>query len=104
MTPSIGVSLYPTDAKSCEQLLINADTALYKAKAAGRNRILFFNYEMKEAFEKQHMMEQGLHEAIKHNHFNLVYQPQFNLEKGRTESLEALLRWKHPEWGMISPA
>ncbi|MCZ8536616.1 EAL domain-containing protein [Paenisporosarcina quisquiliarum] len=104
VTPSIGVSLYPTDAKSCEQLLINADTALYKAKAAGRNRILFFNYEMKEAFEKQHMMEQGLREAIKHNHFNLVYQPQFNLKTGRTESLEALLRWRHPEWGMISPA
>lgn len=104
VTSSIGVSLYPTDAQSCEQLLINADTALYKAKAVGRNRVLYFNYEMKEAFEKQHMMEQGLREAIKYNQLSLVYQPQFNLNTGKTESLEALLRWRHPEWGMISPA
>ncbi|PUB17857.1 bifunctional diguanylate cyclase/phosphodiesterase [Paenisporosarcina sp. OV554] len=104
VTPSMGVSLYPTDADACEQLFVNADTALYKAKEAGRNRILYFNYEMKEEFEKQHMLEQGLREAIKFNHFTLVYQPQFNLKTNRTESLEALLRWRHPEWGMISPA
>ncbi|MGB2992267.1 MAG: EAL domain-containing protein [Paenisporosarcina sp.] len=103
VTPSMGVSLFPTDADSSEQLLVNADTALYKAKEAGRNRILYFNYEMKEEFEKQHMFEQGLREAIKFNHFTLVYQPQFNLKTNRTESLEALLRWRHPEWGMISP-
>jgi diguanylate cyclase (GGDEF)-like protein len=103
VTSSMGVSLYPTDADSYEQLLVNADTALYKAKEAGRNRILYFNYEMKEEFEKQHMLEQGLREAIKFNHFTLVYQPQFNLKTNRTESLEALLRWRHPEWGMISP-
>jgi EAL domain-containing protein (putative c-di-GMP-specific phosphodiesterase class I) len=58
---------------------------------------------MKEEFEKQHMFEQGLREAIKFNHFTLVYQPQFNVKTNRTESLEALLRWRHPEWGMISP-
>jgi EAL domain-containing protein (putative c-di-GMP-specific phosphodiesterase class I) len=104
VTPSMGVSLFPTDADSCEQLLVNADTALYKAKEAGRNRILYFNYEMKEEFEKQHMLEQGLREAIKFNHFTLVYQPQYNVKTNRTESLEALLRWRHPEWGMISPA
>lgn len=104
VTPSMGVSLCPTDAVSSEQLLVNADTALYKAKEAGRNRILYFNYEMKEAYEKQHMLEQGLREAIRFNHFSLVYQPQINLKTARTESLEALLRWRHPEWGMISPA
>lgn len=103
VTPSMGVSLFPTDADSSEQLLVNADTALYKAKEEGRNRILYFNYEMKEEFEKQHMFEQGLREAIKFNHFTLVYQPQFNVKTKRTESLEALLRWRHPEWGMISP-
>jgi diguanylate cyclase (GGDEF)-like protein len=104
VTPSMGVSLFPTDADSYEQLLVNADTALYKAKETGRNRILYFNYEMKEEFEKQHMLEQGLREAIKYNHFTLVYQPQYNVKTNRTESLEALLRWRHPEWGMISPA
>ena len=103
VTPSMGISLFPTDADSSEQLLVNADTALYKAKEAGRNRILYFNYEMKEEFEKQHMFEQGLRDAIKFNHFTLVYQPQFNVKTNRTESLEALLRWRHPEWGMISP-
>ena len=56
----MGVSLYPTDADAYEQLFVNADTALYKAKEAGRNRILYFNYEMKEEFEKQHMLEQQL--------------------------------------------
>ncbi len=104
VTPSMGVSLCPADALSCEQLLVNADTALYKAKEAGRNRILYFNYEMKEAFEKQIMLEQGLRDAIKFNHFTLVFQPQYNLKTARTESLEALLRWRHPEWGVISPA
>lgn len=104
VTPSMGVSLYPMDARSYEELLVNADTALYKAKEAGRNRILYFNYEMKEEFEKQHMMEQGLREALKYDHFSLVFQPQFNLKTRRTESLEALIRWRHPEWGMISPA
>ncbi len=104
VTPSMGISLYPTDAQSFEQLIVNADTALYKAKEAGRNRILFFNSEMKEAFEKQHMMEQGLRDAIQKDQLTLVYQPQLNLKTERMESIEALLRWRHPEWGMVSPA
>ncbi|MET0787447.1 MAG: EAL domain-containing protein, partial [Paenisporosarcina sp.] len=103
VTPSMGVSLFPTDAKSHEQLIANADTALYKAKEAGRNRVIFFNFEMKEVFEKQLMMEQGLREAMKDNQFLLHYQPQINIETNQTEGIEALIRWKHPEWGMISP-
>lgn len=104
VTPSIGVSLFPTDARSREQLIANADTALYKAKETGRNRVIFFNFEMKEVFEKQLMMEQGLREAMKSDQFQLHFQPQFSLSSNHTESLEALMRWKHPEWGMISPA
>ena len=104
VTPSMGVSLFPTDAHSREQLIANADTALYKAKETGRNRVIFFNFEMKEVFEKQLMMEQGLREAIKNDQFLLHFQPQFSLCTNQTESLEALIRWKHPEWGMISPA
>lgn len=104
VTPSMGVSLFPTDAHSREQLIANADTALYKAKETGRNRVIFFNFEMKEVFEKQLMMEQGLREAIKNDQFLLHFQPQFSLCSNQTESLEALIRWKHPEWGMISPA
>jgi diguanylate cyclase (GGDEF)-like protein len=104
VTPSMGVSLYPTDAMSREQLIANADTALYKAKEAGRNRMIFFNFEMKEVFEKQLLMEQGLREALKNGEFLLHFQPQISMETNQTESLEALIRWKHPEWGMISPA
>ena len=104
VTPSMGVSLFPTDAQTREQLIANADTALYKAKESGRNRVIFFNFEMKEVFEKQLMMEQGLREAIKSDQFLLHFQPQFSLGTNKTESLEALIRWKHPEWGMISPA
>ncbi|MFX3675313.1 MAG: EAL domain-containing protein [Paenisporosarcina sp.] len=104
VTSSLGVSLFPKDASSREQLLANADTALYKAKDLGRNRIEFFNFEMKEEFEKRLMMEQGLREAIIHGQFTLHYQPQIKVATGKTESLEALIRWQHPEWGMISPA
>lgn len=104
VTSSMGVSLFPTDAKSREQLLANADTALYKAKDLGRNRVEFFNFEMKESFEKRLMMERGLREAIVEGQFTLHYQPQIQVSTGKTESLEALIRWRHPEWGMISPA
>lgn len=104
VTPSMGVSLFPTDAQSREQLIANADTALYKAKETGRDRVIFFNFEMKEVFEKQLMMEQGLRVAMKNDQFLLHFQPQFSLCTNQTESLEALIRWKHPEWGMISPA
>lgn len=104
VTPSMGVSLFPTDARSREQLIANADTALYKAKETGRNRVIFFNFEMKEVFEKQVMMEQGLRQALKNNQFLLHYQPQISLCTNQTVSLEALIRWKHPAWGMISPA
>ncbi|MBU0904101.1 MAG: EAL domain-containing protein [Firmicutes bacterium] len=104
VSPSMGVSLFPTDAQTREQLIANADTALNKAKENGRNRVVFFNFEMKEVFEKQLMMEQGLREAMKSDQFQLHFQPQFSLCSNHTESLEALMRWKHPEWGMISPA
>lgn len=104
VSASIGVSLYPADALTNEQLFANADTALFKAKELGRNRIMFFNSEMKEEFEKQLMMEQGLRDAILKDQFTLDYQPQFDILTGRTTSLEALIRWNHPERGIISPS
>ncbi|AYC28970.1 EAL domain-containing protein [Paenisporosarcina cavernae] len=103
VTPSMGVSLYPVDADTYEQLLSNADTALYRAKDAGRNRVYYFNYEMKEQFEKELLLEQGLQKALEKNELMLHFQPQFDLHSGKTTRIEALIRWNHPEWGMVSP-
>jgi diguanylate cyclase (GGDEF)-like protein len=103
VTASMGVSHYPANARTNEQLIAYADTALYKAKELGRNRIMFYNLEMKKDFEKQIIIEQGLRDAIYKEQFTLHYQPQFDILTGRTSSLEALIRWTHPELGMISP-
>ncbi|MBK3494855.1 EAL domain-containing protein [Viridibacillus sp. YIM B01967] len=101
---SIGVADYPTDSLSRGGLLAKADTALYEAKKQGRNRIEFFQDEMKDCFEKKMRLEAGLHTALENNEFELFYQPQLNVSLGYMASAEALIRWNHPEWGMVSPA
>ena len=103
-TPSIGVSFYPADAQSMDELLVNADTALYHAKVNGRNCIYFFTAEMKKSLEKELILKEGLRNALTNNEFSLNYQPQLNIKTGKPSSIEALIRWTHPEWGMISPA
>lgn len=103
ITTSMGVAFYPKDARTKKELLANADTALYEAKEAGRNQIYFFNTEMKEVFEKSFMLQKGLRTALDNKEFTLHYQPQFDLHLGRLTSLEALIRWEHPQWGTISP-
>lgn len=104
ITASIGVSIYPTDAQTKETLLINADTALYQAKEKGRNCIYFFNNEMKDQIEKELRLKDGLRRALLEEEFFLHYQPQLDMVTGKPKSLEALIRWKHPELGMVSPA
>lgn len=103
ITTSMGVALYPDDAKTKTALLANADTALYEAKEAGRNLIYFFNEEMKVNFEKSFMIQKGLRTALENNEFILHYQPQFDIHLGKITSVEALIRWEHPTYGMISP-
>ncbi|WP_313891337.1 EAL domain-containing protein [Psychrobacillus sp.] len=103
ITSSIGVSIYPTDAQTKEDLLINADTALYQAKENGRNCISFFNNEMKKHMEKELKMKDGIRKALSNNEFSLHYQPQLDVKSGKMTSAEALIRWNHPELGMISP-
>lgn len=103
-TPSIGVSFYPADAQSMDELLVNADTALYHAKENGRNCIFFFTAEMKKSLEKELILKEGLRNALINNEFTLHYQPQLNTKTGKPSSVEALIRWTHPEWGIISPA
>ena len=104
VTASIGIALYPRDDVVGERLVKSADTAMYRAKELGRNRYAFFAREMNERVESQMMIEQALRRALKSNEFVLHFQPRVSATSGRATGAEALLRWKHPEWGLVEPA
>ncbi len=101
---SIGISLAPLDADSADQLLKDADMALYGAKDAGRGTHRFFEPTMSSLASARRALEIDLRNALSRNEFELYYQPLVNLESGRITSCEALLRWRHPERGLVSPA
>ena len=102
-SPSIGISLYPSDGLLCEDLLRNADMAMYHVKDSGRGNFRFYEEKMNEKIEERIRLEKALQLAIKDNHLELNYQPQICLSDGRVCGVEALLRWNHPELGFISP-
>jgi diguanylate cyclase (GGDEF)-like protein/PAS domain S-box-containing protein len=102
-SPSIGVSLFPSDGEDGETLLKNADTAMYHAKAQGRATYQFFKPEMNEAVQERLSLENDLRLALERGEFYLHLQPQFQLAGGELAGLEALIRWRHPERGMVSP-
>lgn len=103
VTASIGVSIFPVDGDDSETLLRNADVAMYRAKHLGRNNYQFFSNEMSaRAFERL-TLENSLRHALKRGEFFLDYQPQVDSRTGKLTSVEALLRWQHPELGIISP-
>jgi diguanylate cyclase (GGDEF)-like protein len=104
VTASIGIALYPRDDVVGERLVKSADTAMYRAKELGRNRYAFFAREMNERVESQLLMEQALRRALKNKEFVLHFQPRVSATSGRATGAEALLRWKHPEWGVVEPA
>jgi len=101
---SIGISLAPSDADSADQLLKNADMALYGAKDSGRGTHRFFEPRMSSRASARRSLEIDLRNALSRDEFELHYQPLVNLESGRITSCEALLRWRHPERGLVSPA
>jgi diguanylate cyclase (GGDEF)-like protein len=101
---SIGISLFPGDAGEFESLLRNADIALFRAKAAGRNNFQFFTSEMNEKARYRLGLELSLRSALANDELRLHYQPQFELAGGTLVGYEALLRWYHPERGLIPPA
>jgi diguanylate cyclase (GGDEF)-like protein len=101
---SIGIALAPGDGTDPDQLLKNADMALYLAKADGRGTHRFFEPEMDARLQARRSLELDLRHAITHGEFELAYQPVVSLPKQDIVSFEALLRWSHPERGMISPA
>lgn len=101
---SVGIALYPDHATDIDVLMKNADAAMYCAKENGRNNYKFFTPEMNFRANQVFLMEKDLRVALEQDQFTLVYQPQVDLMTGKICGAEALLRWKHPEKGFISPA
>ncbi len=101
---SIGISLYPQDDTNVSNLLKYADIAMYKAKDEGRNNYQFYSADMSELAFERVVMEASLRQALKNNEFIVYYQPQVDASSGKFIGVEALIRWQHPEMGMVSPA
>ena len=104
VSASVGVAVYPRDGADAAELLKNADAAMYRAKEAGRNRFAFFHPDMNERLLARMELEGALHGAIERNELVLYYQPRVCARSGRCHSAEALIRWQHPQWGLVSPA
>lgn len=104
VTGSIGAAVAPGHGTEAETLLQHADMALYHAKENGRNDVCLFRSEMQEEFLKKRRLEAALKEAIERGELEVYYQPIVDLKSGRITCCEALLRWHHPELGMVSPA
>jgi len=103
VTTSIGISLFPLDGNDPQSLLRNADSAMYKAKEEGRNSYQYYTAELTQrAFERM-SLESSLRRAIANHEFVVYYQPQINGVTGDLIGMEALVRWQHPELGMVSP-
>ncbi|MCU0944049.1 MAG: EAL domain-containing protein [Rubritepida sp.] len=104
VSASVGITLFPQDATGADELLRNADLAMYRAKAAGRSGFGFFDAAMDAAAQHAMQLEAELRRAVERREFELVFQPQVSLRSGRIVGAEALLRWRHPERGLVSPA
>ena len=103
MAPSLGIALFPDDGADFDTLSQCADVAMYRAKLDGRNTYRFFTPEMQAHSIRALQLENALRRALERKQFTLVYQPQICITTGRTQSVEALLRWTHPELGSIAP-
>ena len=105
MTTSIGISLFPEDGSTCEELLKNADLALYQSKGNGRNGLNFFSANLKTRATLELQLEEELRHALRENiGLMLYYQPIFDLKTGLVSKLEALVRWQHPVHGLVPPS
>ena len=104
VTASIGISLYPDDGEDAETLIKNADAAMYHVKDSGRNNYQFFKLDMNARAVERQSLEDSLRDALERREFVLHYQPKIDLETGAITSAEALIRWQHPQRGLILPA
>ncbi len=104
MTTSIGISLFPEDGKTCDELLKNADLALYQSKGSGRNGLNFFSANLKARATLELQLEEELRHALREDTgLMLHYQPIYDLKTGQVSKLEALIRWQHPVHGLLAP-
>jgi EAL domain-containing protein (putative c-di-GMP-specific phosphodiesterase class I) len=103
ITASIGVALYPNDGEDLDSLLKNADISMYVAKSRGKNNYQYFQQSMNVTTIERLSMEARLRKALDHNEFVLYYQPQIDVRTGTIIGMEALLRWQHPDRGIILP-
>jgi diguanylate cyclase (GGDEF)-like protein len=101
---SVGISIAPNDATNLDELMKTADMALYEAKNTGRGTYCFYEPEMNARIQARNQLEQDLQSALANGEFELFYQPIVSLEDNKVNSFEALLRWHHPERGLVSPA
>ena len=104
ISASIGITIFPVEARDAESLLKHADQAMYVAKTEGRNRFSYFTESMQQAANEKHALTNDLRQALSRHELDVYYQPIVELCSGRILKAEALLRWKHPTRGMVSPA
>jgi predicted signal transduction protein with EAL and GGDEF domain len=103
ISASVGIALYPGNGQTADELLMNADAAMYHAKGAGKNGHRFFDASMNSNARKQLQLLQDLRSAVDQQQFKLYYQPKFDAGHGRPVGAEALLRWEHPTLGLLQP-
>ncbi|MHB1000573.1 MAG: bifunctional diguanylate cyclase/phosphodiesterase [Armatimonadota bacterium] len=104
ISTSIGISIFPTDGIDSETMLKNADIAMYRAKDSGRNNYQFYTEELNTAVTKRIMLENSMKDALERNEFVVYYQPRIDIRSGEIIGIEALVRWQHPELGLLAPA
>ncbi|MBP1996995.1 EAL domain-containing protein [Paenibacillus eucommiae] len=104
ITASIGISLYPNDALDTEMLMVHADTAMYKAKHQGKNQFVIYAADMQSRPHEKMKLETSFRKALENGEFILHYQPQVDIKTGEIKGVEALVRWQHPERGLVYPS
>ena len=104
VSTSIGISQYPQDGQTMESLIKHADIAMYSVKGKGKNGYEFYHENMLDVYSKHLSLENDLRRAMDDNQFKIYYQPQINIETNEVFAMEALIRWQHPERGLISPS
>ena len=104
VSASIGISLFPSDGEDAETLVRNADAAMYRAKKLGKKNYQFYSESLNVAAVERRKLETALHKALERDEFVVYYQPRVSLATGQFQGAEALVRWQHPELGLVSPA